>query len=476
MKTALAALCPSTLTATLELIERRFAPSRWDLLAPCDNGSARSLLGRLGGPFPSLRGLGEGGPPPYIRPLRREAARQLSLPLEDPAPGPEMEALWPLEGEGGPWICGRLAADRVEDLRRRRDWLSFLLAELAPSPEPPGGDEALDFHAILYHPASPLGPLLDQLRRAARSEAPVFLEGESGVGKELFARAVHRLSPRSGGAFVAQNGGALTDGLIESELFGHAKGSFTGAREERVGLLELSHGGTFFLDEVGDLSSMLQVRLLRVLQEKQIRRVGENRQRPVDFRLVCATHRDMDRRVAGGEFRADLWFRVSGIRLRIPPLRERPMDLPLLARHFLAEESARSTGRMRSISAPALRLLRRYRWPGNVRELQNEMARAVALYGEQPRLERWMLAERLFADSEPGEGPRRVPLNLQEAQEDLERRMIRQALLRHEGNRSASARSLGLSRQGLLKKIQRLELEHVGMPGEMDLGPGGGEP
>lgn len=458
-----AALSYSTLSATFDLLERRFAPSRWDLLQQTESGRTRSLLGRLAGPFPSLRTLRETGPPPFIRPLRPEAPQQLSLGLDGPGAEAQMEALWPLEPAGNAWVCGRLPGRMLEEIRRRRDWLSFLLADLAPREEEVVAGQALDFHSILHHSHSPLATLLDQIRRAAATDAPIFLEGESGVGKELFARAVHRLSSRDSGTFVAQNGGALTDGLIESELFGHGKGSFTGARDDRVGLFEMANGGSFFLDEVGDLSPMLQVRLLRVIQERQIRRVGENRLRPVDFRLICATHRDMDARVADGRFREDLWFRISGIRLRIPPLRERPMDLPILADLFMTEEAQRYKRPMRSLSPGALQLMMRYRWPGNVRELQNEIGRIVALYGEQPRLERWMLADRIFTDREPDSSPRQSGISLQQAQEDLERRMIRQALLRFDGNRSASARSLGLSRQGLLKKLKRLDLEHVAL-------------
>ncbi len=444
------ALAPSLFT----LLEERFPGSRWDILEEHAAGF-RLRHGRIPGEPPSPDRLREAdGPPPILIEGRRGSQLDLGPAFR---PLGMVDALWPLDE--GLWVLARMKADSARKLERRREWLGFMLAELSRAEEP--NQATMDFHSILHHPDSPVAELLEQLERVARSDTPVFLEGESGVGKELFARALHRLSARSGAAFVAQNGGALTDSLIESELFGHSRGSFTGAREERVGLFEMAHGGTFFLDEVGDLSAMLQVRLLRVLQERSIRRVGENRLRPVDFRLVSATHRDMESKIGAGEFREDLWFRLNGFRLRIPPLRERRMDIPVLAEHFLREGLPGARTFMRGVSPGAAALMRRYAWPGNVRELQNEIARVLALYGEQPVLERWMLGEQIFDGVEPEEPMRLAGLSLSEAQEDLERRMIRRALIKFQGNRSASARALGLSRQGLLKKLKRLDLERV---------------
>jgi len=441
------------------MLEQRFPGSRWDIL---EGGRAGRLrFGRLpGGPPEVSRLRATEGPPPVFLEASGPSS-QLQLDLGPGFRGGDgVDAVWPLGGDA--WVLARLGREAAGELERRRDWLGFLFGELE-HPVRGKAEElsATSFHSILYHPASPLAELLGQLERVARSDTPVFLEGESGVGKELFARALHRISRRHSGAFVAQNGGALTDTLIESELFGHSRGSFTGAREERVGLFELARGGTFFLDEVGDLSPMLQVRLLRVLQEKSIRRVGENRLRPVDFRIVSATHRDMRAKIASGEFREDLWFRLSGFRLRIPPLRERPMDILPLASSFLADGLPGEATSMRTISSGALKTMRRYRWPGNVRELQNEIARVLALYGGQAELERWMLSEEIFDGIDPDEPLRFSGISLHEAQEDLERKMIRRALIRFQGNRSATARALGLSRQGLLKKLKRLDLEKV---------------
>ena len=454
--------------AAFALLAERFAGSRWDLLV-WEDERPRFLLGRLQEPHSEIARLDEESQrPPFLLEPRGDGrkARQLSLAFCDTGEA-EADWLWPFGRRGeAPWICGRMPRSLAAKLARCRHWLGPLFDDL-------GADWSrasltrrhgrLELQSIIHSPSSPLAALLEQVERIARTETPVFLQGESGVGKELFARAIHALSPRAPGGFVAQNGGALTDTLIESELFGHSRGSFTGAREERVGLIELANAGTFFLDEVGDLSPMLQVRLLRVLQDKRIRRVGENKLRPVDFRLVTATHRDMASLVESGSFRLDLWYRIQGMTLRIPALRERPMDVPLLARFVLAERAESYQLHMREISEDAMEALLRYPWPGNVRELQNELARVLALYGDSPRVERWMLSESLFAEAGANLPAGPSGLTLQEAQVDLERRMIRQTLGRFGGNRSRSARALGLSRQGLLKKLRRLGLERVAL-------------
>ena len=456
----------STLFAFLET---RLPGSRWDLLDCPESGPPRFLLGRLAQPHPGLATLDEtAAPPPLILGHPRGGLGNGQLAFDFAGTAEQgLDWIWPLGPRGRqPWVCGRLCPRQAELLAPRREWLATLFAELdgaAPAGCAAGAEPTTEreTQGLRYHADSPLAGLLDQLRRVARTETPVFFQGESGVGKELFARALHRLSPRHEGGFVAQNGGALTETLIESELFGHSRGSFTGAREERVGLFEVANGGTFFLDEVGDLSPMLQVRLLRVLQDKQIRRVGENRLRAVDFRLVTATHHDMEERVRSGRFRLDLWFRIQGVSLRIPALRERPQDIPVLAQHFLGERAAAYGLPMREIAVDALAALARYRWPGNVRELENEIGRVIAFYGESPRLERWMLSDSLFENREDPLPASLASLTLADAQLDLEQRMIRHVLGRYGGNRSRSARALGLSRQGLLKKLKRLGLERT---------------
>ena len=222
--------------------------------------------------------------------------------------------------------------------------------------------------------------LLEQLPRVAASGLPVLLLGETGSGKELVARALHALSARRRQPFVAQNCGATPDTLIESELFGHARGAFTGAISDRTGLFEAAEGGTLLLDEIGDASALLQMKLLRVLQEREARRVGDSRARRVDVRVVAATHRVLERGVAQGTFRADLYFRLAAVRLRLPSLRERGRDVLLLARHFLASSASRQGGPTPELAPELAERLLRHAWPGNVRELANACAFAVAVW------------------------------------------------------------------------------------------------
>jgi len=290
------------------------------------------------------------------------------------------------------------------------------------------------------------------LTRVAESELPVLLLGETGTGKELIARALHALSSRRRAGFVAHNCGATPDSLIESELFGHARGAFTGAVADRVGLFEAAHQGTLFLDEIGDASALLQMKLLRVLQEGEARRVGDTRLRRVDVRVVSATHRRLDEAVAGTVFRSDLYYRLNAVRVKLPPLRERGRDALLLARHFLAQAAA-SLGNEAPVISPALaEHLLRYPWPGNVRELGNACAYSVRVAGARGTvgLEHWPESP-LPAGVTHGGG-------LHAETRALEERRLREALERTRWNKSQAARSLGLSRQGLLKKLRRYGL------------------
>jgi len=291
--------------------------------------------------------------------------------------------------------------------------------------------------------------LVDSLPRVAASGLPVLLEGETGSGKELVSRAIHALSARRRQPFVAQNCGATPDTLIESELFGHARGAFTGAIGDRTGLFEAADGGTLLLDEIGDASAMLQMKLLRVLQEGEARRVGDSRARRVDVRVVAATHRALERAVSRGQFRADLFFRLAAVRLRLPSLRERGRDVLLLARHFLARAAAR-TGAPAPELAPDLadRLLR-HAWPGNVRELANACAFAVGVAGARTLVETEHWPDAPFAEL-VAEGA-----GLHAETRALEERRLRETLRRTHGNKTQAARALGLSRQGLLKKLRR---------------------
>jgi two-component system response regulator HydG len=288
----------------------------------------------------------------------------------------------------------------------------------------------------------------------APSPATVFVHGETGTGKELIARALHSQSPRATRPFLPHNFASIPDSLVESELFGHAKGSFTGAHADRPGLFELANGGTLFLDEIGDASPSVQSRLLRVLQEGELRRVGDGRVRRVDVRVVAATHRDLAAEVRGGRFRADLFYRLHVLTLRAPSLRERSEDVPLLIAHILRRLSLRGRPEAKRISPEALEILRRHSWPGNVRELEAALERAVHALGPGGTLAPESLGE--------GLGVSEFPLVREHAEDlrgrtrELEVEMIQSALRHAGGNRTRAARSLGLSRQGLWKKIRRL--------------------
>jgi len=293
--------------------------------------------------------------------------------------------------------------------------------------------------------------VVESLPRIAASDLPVLVLGETGTGKELVARGLHALSARARAAFVAHNCGATPDTLIESELFGHARGAFTGAVADRPGLFDAADRGTLFLDEIGDASGLLQMKLLRALQEGEARRVGETRVRRLDVRVVSATHRGLDEAVAAGGFRADLYYRLNAVHVRLPPLRERGSDVLVLARHFLARAAAAAAAEPPEIDAELAARLLRHRWPGNVRELANGCAYAVRVAGARGtvRAEHW-------PETRDVAGPGGVGLHAETRA--LEERRLRETLSRTRGNKSRAARALGLSRQGLLKKLRRYGL------------------
>ncbi|HUX37829.1 MAG TPA: sigma-54 dependent transcriptional regulator [Rectinemataceae bacterium] len=303
--------------------------------------------------------------------------------------------------------------------------------------------------------------LVALIERAAPGSATVLITGESGTGKELVAREIHALSPRSAEAFVAVNLGALPESLAESELFGHEKGAFTGADARRAGLFELAGAGSLFLDEIGEMRAGLQVKLLRVLQERRIRRLGGSRDIPVEARIIAATNRDLEAELRAGRFREDLYYRLDVVRIRVPPLRERREDIPLLAGAILERIMARSGGAERTLSPDALATLGHYDFPGNVRELENILERASIL-GSGRTIE---AAELGLASSRRGGAPdpsRAVgePTNGGSSALDvLEKAAILEALEKWDGNRSRAAAELGISRRTIINKIRRYELE-----------------
>jgi two-component system response regulator HydG len=295
------------------------------------------------------------------------------------------------------------------------------------------------------------------IERAGPSPFPVLIEGESGAGKELVARAIHVSSPRKARRFAALNCAALADDLIEAELFGHARGAFTGAIAERPGLFEEADGGTLFLDEVGELSPRAQAKLLRAIQEGEIRRVGETRPRRVDARIVAATNRPLALETEAGRFRNDLRFRLDVIRIEVPPLRSRPEDIPALVMNFW-REAAQRVGSQATLGRGALAALARYEWPGNVRELQNVLA---ALAVAAPR------RGTIGASALPsGIAPSAADsLTLDQARRQFDATFVRGALARAGGCRSRAASDLGVTRQGLAKLMERLGIDANAEPG-----------
>lgn len=300
--------------------------------------------------------------------------------------------------------------------------------------------------------------LLDVASRAGGSEATILITGESGTGKERLARFIHDHSPRHGGPFVAINCGALPENLLESELFGHERGAFTGAATSREGLFQSARTGTLFLDEIGETSPAVQVRLLRALQERTIRPVGANREVPIDVRVIAATNRDLSAMVESGEFRKDLFFRLRVVPLQVPPLRERRDDILPLARYFIGQSCKVNRCGPCALSAEVLDALHRYAWPGNVRELENAIERAVVLAEGQPHIRLNDLPPEVFGQPSPTWATSAttvaddsVVLTLAE----VEKRHILETLQRFAGHRKKTAEALGIGENTLWRRLKR---------------------
>ena len=309
--------------------------------------------------------------------------------------------------------------------------------------------------------------VFEVMEKVAQTDATLLLSGETGTGKDLVARAVHYAGPRKERAFVAQNCGALPDTLLESELFGHKRGAFTGAHADKKGLFEISDGGTIFLDEIGETEPGMQVRLLRVLQDGEIRPLGSSETRRVDVRIIAATNKDLKKQVQEGRFREDLYYRLRVVEIELPPLRTRREDIPPLAHHFLDKANARMSRKLSGFTNAAIDRFVAHPWSGNVRELENEIQRAVALApGDAELVSVEMLSEHVRGGSAPAPGASvALPLerDLNRAVDGLKRAMIEQAL-EDTGSKTKAAERLGIPRQSLQKMMKRLAL-----------GEGGGE-
>ena len=307
-------------------------------------------------------------------------------------------------------------------------------------------------------PMQTLYALLDKIKTA---DSTVLIQGDNGTGKELIAKAIHYNSARKEKAFIIQNCSAFNDNLLESELFGHVKGSFTGAIKDKKGLFEMADKGTFFLDEIGDTSPTMQVKLLRVLQEGTFTPVGATESRRVDVRIIAATNRNLKEMVEAGTFREDLYYRLNVINIHVPSLRERKEDIPLLAEFFLNKAQAAHPGVTKKVlTKRALEKLYDYAWPGNVRELQNEMERLIVLAGAESKITADVLSPKIMEAAEKGKiQGARVHGKLKDALEDLEREMIRDGLRRTGWNKSKLAKELGISRAGLIMKVEKYGLD-----------------
>ncbi|MFW9270238.1 sigma-54-dependent transcriptional regulator [Pseudomonas sp. NR3] len=339
------------------------------------------------------------------------------------------------------------------DLTRLRELVGSALRLSAGIPP------AATVERCLLGDSPPMRSVRKHIEKLARSQAPVYISGESGCGKELVARLIHEQGPRASQHFVPVNCGAIPNELMESEFFGHRKGSFTGAIEDKPGLFQAAHGGTLFLDEVADLPLAMQVKLLRAIQEKAVRAVGGQQEEVVDVRILCATHKDLDAEVAAGRFRQDLYYRLNVIELRVPPLRERREDIEPLANHMLQRLAASTGNPVAKLHPQALEALRNYRFPGNVRELENMLERAYTLCEyHQIEADDLRLAESYAGGDVANADLVRVD-NLEDYLEDVERKVILQALEETRWNRTAAAQRLKLSFRSMRYRLKKLGLD-----------------
>lgn len=361
-------------------------------------------------------------------------------------------------------------AARLFQLQRENELLNIEL-KMAPQPleqKMAGQRRRLREHhqdsdGLVRSAHSPVNEVCERIKNIAAYDISVLIHGESGTGKELAARALHYNSPRWDKPFVVENCGALPDELLESEMFGYKRGAFTGAAEDRIGLFERASGGTVFLDEIGEVSPAFQVKLLRVLQEGEIRPLGSGRTRKVDLRVIAATNKDLEEEVRAGRFREDLYYRLAALTIVMPPLRERRVDIPVLAQALLDKAVTALGKHADGFSDEALACMQQYHWPGNVRELQNEIQQVLVM-SKEPCLGAELLSPRVLRAAPQDDEPALELLSgldgsLKDRVESLEARILRETLIRHRWNKSRAAKELGLSRVGLRSKLVRYGLE-----------------
>lgn len=314
------------------------------------------------------------------------------------------------------------------------------------------------FHNMIGKSA-PMQNLYRLLERVANSDATILVQGENGTGKELIAKALHFNSPRRKNRFIPVNCGAFNENLLESELFGHVKGSFTGAVKDKKGLFEEADGGTLFMDELGETSMAMQVKLLRVLQDGTYTPVGSSQVRKSNVRVVAATNRDLAKMVKDGSFREDLYYRLNVINVTVPPLRERRDDIKLLCDHFLSAHAKSTSKQVKTISSECMEVLLNYEWPGNVRELENEIERLCVLAGDDKEISSEFLSPRITNLVKSGSSGIKFAGSLKGTMEEVEKQMISEGLVKHRYNRSRLAKELGMSRASLISKISKYGLD-----------------
>jgi len=349
-----------------------------------------------------------------------------------------------------PWENEKLLATIYSAMRLRETKLE--VADLKSRQQLMNADADNKFQDIIGNSMS-MQQVFQTIDRVAGTDANVLILGENGTGKEVIARSIHRNSHRSSEAFIGVDMGAISETLFESELFGHVKGSFTDAKEDRPGRFEVAHKGTLFLDEIGNLSLPLQAKLLSALQSRHVTRVGSNKPREVDIRLICATNMPILDMVKENRFRQDLLYRINTIEIQIPPLRERLDDIPLLANHFLSSYSKKYKKNVRAISEAAMKILQKYNWPGNVRELQHALERAVIMCNSQV-----LNPEDFFFNSSSSK-TEDANLTLDDYHlEEVEKILIRKVLKKHDGNITQAANELGLTRSSLYRRLEKYGL------------------
>ena len=420
----------------------------WGTNGSCTEGLLRAIRDDDLGPGVMLhRALRE-----LVAPIVVDGRRAGALTLggyvdpEDPPAAPGVPTLGGAELE----LFGTLLAAAARDV-------ATVVAERGEAPV-----GARERYGAIIGGAPTMQELYGLLDRVSRSDSTVLIQGENGTGKELVARAIHENSARRDRRFVVTNCSAFNDNLLDSELFGHKRGAFTGAVSDKPGLFEVADTGTFFLDEIGDMSPALQVKVLRVLQEGTFNRVGDTETQKVDVRIIAATNRDLKTMVERGQFREDLYYRINVINLMLPSLRQRRDDIPILIAFFL-DRHRRSSGTTKRLADETLARMLTYPWPGNVRELENEIERLVVLSGGDPIIHEEMLSPRIrqHAAVPVDDGQAVEPSSLPEAVEALERRMILDALRRNRWNKTRASADLKVSRRNLIRLVQKYGLDQA---------------